>query len=89
MMFVEVQELPKKGSIENGRSGRSTYHKYAKELETFTKMNVKIAKVVFASGEFKDTTSVETILRRAVKTHGFPINIHERRGDIYLVRRDI
>ena len=82
MKFVEVERLPE-------NSGRAEYKNNKRMLNEFMDMNVKFAKLEFDSSEYISARCAYDNLHRSIRNYGFPILIHERKGEIYFERRDI
>ena len=82
MRFTEWKgEVPKK-------KGRG-YHHLEDELNEFMKMNVKAAKVAWTELEYKNVRSCYEGLLKAAKRFNFPVYVTTRKGEVFLVRRDI
>ena len=82
MNFVPVESLP--DNVEY-----ADHKPIKKYLDEFMAMNVKYARVDFATDEYSDTRSGNTVIRRAAKYHAFPITVKMIGGDTYLIRNDI
>ena len=80
MRFTEVKEVPKV-------CGRNVL--LVKELEEFVNMGVKNVKVTFTPSEYKNPSSCQVTLHKAIKREHLPIRVMVRGGDIYLVRTDM
>lgn len=76
MYFVEVKELPEVVAA-NGEKGA-----LKSRLEKFMEMKVKIAKIVLDDDDYCCPVS-------ACERFVFPIDVKMRKGEVYLVRRDI
>lgn len=85
MKFVEVDSLPE---IEYARKN-DTYKHLDEYLGAFMKRNVKIAKVVYRSDEYATLEAAYICVRRSCKSYGYPISVHKRNGELYVVRKDI
>lgn len=82
MRFTEWKgELP--------RAKRNRMSKVEAELKEFMAMNVKVAKVTWTDIEYKNDRSCYEGLLRCVKKFGFPIIVTTRKGDVFLIRKDI
>ena len=81
MKFVPVNEVPK------SRLGGKYQLKHY--LDEFMKMNVKIVKVDLHEHEYKHPKYAHSGLSTSVKRFGYPIDVHMRNNEIYLVRRDM
>lgn len=80
MKFVEVKEVPE------------TYRRTCKgelrdRLQEFMNMNLKVVKI--EDHRYKSTSAAYKALHCAVKRWVFPIDVTTRKGEIYLIRRDI
>ena len=80
MKFVEA-ELEKRRPCD--------YKKLKNELETFMRMNVKTAKVIYTKSEYSCATSAGASCRRGAKYIGLPIKVNVRNGNVYLIRTDL
>ena len=82
MRFTEWKgEVPKKRS--------NKMYKLEAGLKEFMAMNVKVAKVTWTDIEYKSSRSCYESLHKAAKKFGFPIDVTTRKGEIFLIRRDI
>lgn len=86
MTFVKVDALPESYARGSRRASRKPLIKY---LEAFMKMNIKIARVKLAPGEYACPEYARVPIQNAVTRSALPINVYFRQGDVYLVRRDI
>ena len=75
MRFTYVEEVPNK----------RTYNNLKDELERFVQSGLKVARVDFQEGEYKDGHSAANCLRSAIKRHLYNgIKVFERGGNVYL-----
>ena len=79
MKFVQVEMVP----------GRNENHKLKAAWEEFMGMGVKIAKADLDVDEYKSPNVARGVWAVSIKRFGFPIDLKLRRGEIYLVRRDM
>lgn len=79
MKFVQVEMIP----------GRNEKHKLKHAWEEFMSMNVKIAKAELDIGEYSSPTVARSVWTISIKKYGYPIDVRMRKGEIYLIRRDI
>lgn len=75
MRFTKVDEVPKKRA----------YHHLKDDLERFVQSKVGIVKIDFHEGEYKSATVAASVLRNAVKRHGFTgVKVFQRGDNVYL-----
>ena len=75
MRFTYVEEVPNKRDYNNLKD----------ELERFVQSGLKVARVDFQEGEYKDSRSAANCLRQAIKRHLYNgIKVLERNGNVYL-----
>lgn len=75
MRFTYVEEVPNKRAYNNLKD----------ELERFVQSGLKVARVDFHEGEYKDSHSAANCLRQAIKRHLYNgIMVFERNGNVYL-----
>jgi hypothetical protein len=84
MKFVEVAEVPEK--VNNTRRKKGELKLY---LDRFIQQGIKIAKVEFVPDEYYAMIGVYNSMRLACKWHVLPIDVTMRKGEVYLVRRDL
>lgn len=81
MTFVEVKELPKRK--------RNEYHNLHHTLDSFMKMNFKMAEVLFSSADWVTSNGAYSAFRQGIKIHGLPIDVRSINGRLFLIRRDL
>jgi hypothetical protein len=80
MKFVKVDEVPKK---RYSRKGLCNY------WEEFMRMDVKIVKVELSKHDYASPRIAQSTFVSSIKKYGYPIDVMNRNGEIYLVRRDM
>lgn len=83
MCFVVVKELPETG-VNPGEKGA-----LKSRLDKFMEMNVKIVKIVLDDDDYCCPVSAHSAFNRACESWAFPIDVKMRKGEVYLVRRDM
>lgn len=84
MKFVKVNKLPEVDHTRNNE------HKHLNEyLDAFMKRNIKVAKVVFRPDEYSTVEAAYICIRRSARSYGYPITVHKRNGELYVVRKDL
>lgn len=74
MRFTKVDAVPKR-----------TYHKLRDDLERFIQSGAKIVRIDFHEGEYKSATVATSVIRNAIKRHGFNgITVFQRGDNVYL-----
>ena len=81
MKFVEVKEIP--------TTRRNFQCKFEERLGRFMDRNIKYAKVVYDMDEYTSSTGCALAFKRACLWYGFPIDVKQINGEVYLIRRDI
>lgn len=79
MKFVEVKEVPERTHKKDLR----------KILEDFMTTNIKVAKVDFNDGDYKEARYCANSIAVAVRRAALPITVTRRGEEVYLIRRDI
>lgn len=79
MRFVKVEEVP----------NRERRHRLKDYWEEFMSMNIRIAKADLDIGEYASPEVARSVMANSIKRFGYPIDLHRRGKDIYLVRRDM
>lgn len=82
MRFVEVDEIPE-------RVQRKLYRKISPMLDDFMEASIKYARVETKHDDWSTCGVMYRDLRNAVKNRGYPIQVVQRNGDVYLARKDI
>ena len=80
MKFTQVNAVPK------GRTSPKSLDKY---FEEFMRMDVKVVKVDFTDHKYKSPNIAARTLQVSAERRGYPINVHNRDGEIYFVRTDM
>ena len=81
MRFTEF-----KGNIRKKNAGMT---KLEGEIREFMKMNIRVAKVTFTKVEYKDHKSCYEALRRAIKKNAFPVDVVTRKGEVFIINKEI
>lgn len=81
MRFTEY-----KGDIFKKSTG---FKRLEAELKEFLKMNVKVAKVTFTKVEYKSVKSCYHSLTKAVARYSLPIDVTTRKGEIFIINKEI
>lgn len=79
MTFIQVDNLPE-------RRGRKDLRGFLKEFMT---EDIKMAKINLNVMDYKCPRHCYNALHTSIKTGGFPIKVHMRNDEIYLVRTDL
>lgn len=80
MKFTRVNEMPK------GRTSPRSLDKY---FEEFMRMDVKVVKVDFTDHKYASLNNAARTLKVSATRRGYPIDVHNRDGQIYFVRTDM
>ena len=75
---IEEKDIPQKAHYNNLKA----------ELRGFMDMNIKVAKIDTGDHYANLNVAFKT-LHMAAKRHGFPIDVVQRKGEIYFIRRDM
>lgn len=75
---VEEKDIPKK----------VTYNKLKAEIQGFMDMSIKVAKIDTGDHYSNVNTAVKT-LYNSIKRYGFPIDVIQRNGEVFFIRRDM
>lgn len=73
---IEEESIPRK------------YNKLKAEIGGFLSMNVKVAKIE-CGDDYKNTKAAVGTFRNCIRRYGFPIDVIQRKDEIYFVRRDM
>ena len=79
MKFVKVDKVP----------GKKANHSLRHYWEEFMHMNIKVAKAEIGVQEYKSPDVARTTWAASIKRFGYPIDLTIRKGEIYLIRRDM
>lgn len=80
MKFTKVDAVPNR---------KKRYNQLKYSWEEFMAMNTKVAKIDLDTGEYSNIYVARTSMKSSIKRLGYPIDITIRRGEIYLIRRDM
>lgn len=83
MYFVEVKELPEIGSSSGEKGALKS------RLDKFMELGVKIVKIVLDDDDYCCPVSAHSAFSGAVERWAFPIDVKMRKGEVYLIRRDM
>ena len=64
-------------------------HRLKDCIDDFRSMNVKIAKIDLDENEYSNINVARSVIGVSIKRFGYPVDITKRKGELYLVRRDI
>ena len=81
MKFVEVKEIP--------TTSRNMSCKFEERLGRFMDKNIKCARVVYDVDEYTSSTGCAIAFKRACLWYGFPVDVKQINGEVYLIHRDI
>lgn len=73
---IEEESIPRK------------YNKLKAEIGGFLSMNVKVAQIEYGN-DYKNVRVAVTTFRNSIRRHGFPIDVIQRKDEIYFVRKDM
>jgi hypothetical protein len=73
---IEEESIPRK------------YNKLKAEIGGFLSMNVKVAKIE-CGNDYKNTKAAVGTFRNCIRRYGFPIDVIQRKDEIYFARRDM
>lgn len=87
MTLVPVEKLPEKHTRHDITAcNNKSVQTYLKE---FMKMNVKYARVDFTNMDYSDLSIGYRTFRDSVYRSALPINVVQRSGHVYLIRKDL
>lgn len=79
MRFTEVERVP----------NRKRRHKLDKELDEFMRLEIKVGLCHFEEERFVNSKSAQNTIQKAAKHWGYPIQVVQRKGEVFLVRTDM
>ena len=79
MKFVEVDKVP-------GRRSNNNLQVFLREFYT---QNIKVTRVDFKEGEYKSPVVAARVMSIAAKKSCLPIQVTQRKSEVYLIRTDM
>ena len=68
---------------------KRNYSNLKADWKEFMGMGIKVAKVDLTQYNYKSSEVAAMVMARSVRAHGQPIDVIRRKGEVFLVRRDM